>query len=260
LRHPGIRFVGNAPVASLHWADDAWTLRDGAGHVVACAEVLVIANATGCRPLLLPASSNPSTTKLPLAGSVVEKLQILQAVHGTISRGPLPRNTAAGVDWPVHPVNGHGSFIPAVPGPQGLEWLAGATFEPDTIGARSEHTIAPLAEQHRANLHRLEALLPAVGQALAPAFQAQTLSHWSGTRCVTHDRLPLVGPLLDQAQPSLWIQAGQGARGLSFSALGAELLVAQLGQEPWPLDATLARSLDVRRVRRRKAVIAQDGD
>ena len=45
-----------------------------------------------------------------------------------------------------------------------------------------------------------------------------------------------------------------GARGLTFSALGAELLLAaRLGGEPWPLESSLARSLDVRRPKRKRS-------
>jgi tRNA 5-methylaminomethyl-2-thiouridine biosynthesis bifunctional protein len=91
---------------------------------------------------------------------------------------------------------------------------------------------------------------------LAPAFAANQVAHWSATRCVTHDRLPLVGPLQDAREgqlPTLWIHTGMGARGLTFSALGAELLVARLCAEPWPLESSLARSLDVRRPKRRRS-------
>jgi tRNA 5-methylaminomethyl-2-thiouridine biosynthesis bifunctional protein len=97
--------------------------------------------------------------------------------------------------------------------------------------------------------------LPAVGEELASAFARSEVQHWSATRCVTHDRLPWVGALqdtIDGVPPSLWIHAGMGARGLTFSALGAELLVAWICGEPWPLEGSLARSLDVRRPKRRR--------
>jgi tRNA 5-methylaminomethyl-2-thiouridine biosynthesis bifunctional protein len=67
---------------------------------------------------------------------------------------------------------------------------------------------------------------------------------------VTHDRLPLVGSLHSGPHQGLWTIVGMGARGLSFSALCAELLVAKLGGEPLPVELALARSLDVQRIRR----------
>jgi tRNA 5-methylaminomethyl-2-thiouridine biosynthesis bifunctional protein len=44
-----------------------------------------------------------------------------------------------------------------------------------------------------------------------------------------------------------------GSRGLSFAVLCAQLLVAQIGAEPWPVEASLARSLHSTRTRRGKS-------
>lgn len=75
---------------------------------------------------------------------------------------------------------------------------------------------------------------------------------WQGTRCISHDRLPLVGALDDAALPTLWICAAMGARGLSFSALCAELLAAWLGDEPLPMESNLAKLLASSRPQRKK--------
>jgi tRNA 5-methylaminomethyl-2-thiouridine biosynthesis bifunctional protein len=48
-----------------------------------------------------------------------------------------------------------------------------------------------------------------------------------------------------------------GARGLSFSALCAELLVARLGGEPLPIESKLARLLATHRIQRSR-VVAED--
>jgi tRNA 5-methylaminomethyl-2-thiouridine biosynthesis bifunctional protein len=70
---------------------------------------------------------------------------------------------------------------------------------------------------------------------------------WCRERCAGHDRLPLVGPVLAGDTPSVWMLAGMGSRGLSFSALCAELLASYMGGEPLPLEASLARSLHTTR-------------
>jgi tRNA 5-methylaminomethyl-2-thiouridine biosynthesis bifunctional protein len=93
------------------------------------------------------------------------------------------------------------------------------------------------------NLERLKQLMPQLGAALAPEFQPEVVRTWKNTRCVTLDRLPLVGPVIEADHPSLWICAGMGSRGMSFSVLCAELLAAQWGNEPLPVGATLAQSL-----------------
>lgn len=117
---------------------------------------------------------------------------------------------------------------------------------------------ADLAQEHAANLGKLAALLPEVAKTVAAQFRTGQVQAWQGSRCISHDRLPLVGPLEDGPAPTLWISAGMGARGLSFSALCAELLVAQLGGEPLPLERNLARALDTRRSRRQTIAVAHN--
>ena len=54
------------------------------------------------------------------------------------------------------------------------------------------------------------------------------------------NRLPMVVPL----EPAgVWLCTGMGSRGLSFAALCAELLAAQLHAEPLPVDLPLAKAL-----------------
>lgn len=247
LAHAGIQCRYGVEVAALDCQSGLWQVRDAAGTVHAESELLLLANATACVPLMLDPAH-----RAYLGQGLPERLETLHAVHGTVSYGPHAVGMPS-THWPSHPWNGHGCFLPDVPMPEGRGWLAGSTFEPDGIPEQAGHRLAPLEEQHRANARRLQQLLPQVGADLAPLFAQGAVQHWSATRCVTHDRLPLVGPLQDSdGLATLWIHAGMGARGLTFSALGAELLAARLGGEPWPLESGLARSLDVRRPRRKR--------
>ena len=242
LNRPGIRFQGNAAVHRLEPVDGHWVLRDAQGEEIARAELVVLANAMACATLV---ESLPEAAAV--GQDVRDKLQSLQALHGTMSLGPRTDDNAGSSALPPFPVNGHGSFLPHVPTESGAQWLAGATFETD-IAALDD-----VAAQHQANYAKLGQLLPTAAEVLAPSFAQGQVSHWNGTRCVTYDRLPFVGPLSATDKPSLWICAGMGARGLSFAALCAELLAARVGAEPLPLEASLARSLDVHRTRRVRA-------
>ncbi len=250
LAHPGIAFCGQAHVCGLRWSGDAWSLLDAAGNELGQAEQVVFANALACAPLLgtLP---DPSL----LHANVWAHLDDLHGMHGTVSRGNYKPHTSVQLvaSFPRFPVNGQGSFLPCIPTEQGFEWLLGATYEsnescPDPSQATDQAESAAVA--HTANLAKLQQLLPATAAALTGAFEAGALSAWSGTRCVSHDRMPLVGPLMAGAAPSLWINAAMGSRGLSFSAVCAELLVAQLCAEPLPVEISLARGLDAQRLRR----------
>ncbi len=238
LNQPGIRFMPHARVTKLLRQDGAWQLRGEQGQEWGQFDVVVLANAMDCVPLLRT-GLDADARSLP---ELQDKLAALHAVHGTLSYGTYAE-TLPGL--PATPVNGNGCFVPHVPGPDGEQWCAGATFEPDALAA------ADTQAQHALNMQRLRQLLPMDAFDLPDTLDRGPVAQWTSTRCVTHDRLPLVGPVDSAAGPGLWLCVGMGARGLSLSALCAELLVARLGAEPLPVEFSLSRSLDVNRVRRK---------
>jgi tRNA 5-methylaminomethyl-2-thiouridine biosynthesis bifunctional protein len=250
LDHPFIQFHGGTAVHSLQREVRNWQLRDARGVEVGCADLVVFANAYGSVELLQRVAAELPADFAWLPGAL-EKLECLQSMPGTLSFGasPAPGDTAASV-LPAFPVNGHGSFVSGVPTVQGLQWYAGSTFQADPA------LHADLGREHAINLAKLQALLPQVADLLAPQFASQQVQAWQGTRCISHDRLPLVGPLDDVEQPTLWMCAAMGARGLSFSALCAELLVAWLGHEPLPMESQMAKALGTRRPLRKKSPTA----
>jgi tRNA 5-methylaminomethyl-2-thiouridine biosynthesis bifunctional protein len=163
----------------------------------------------------------------------------MHPVYGSISSGP-----AAGLPHrPALPVQGQGHFLPALPSAQGLQWLAGAGFESDDS--------ATDAACHQTNLARVAHLVPGLTASLQAQFQSGQLGLWRGQRCVSHDRMPLVGPASSGGENGLWMCLAMGARGLTFAALCAELLAARLMDEPLPLPKRLARLLDVQRLQSR---------
>ena len=223
LRHPRIEWRGGCRVAALEpLAEGGWRLLDDAGQELARAEQVVLASAYATRDLLQRAGlASPP----------------LNPLRGQISWGALeelPPEVRALL--PAMPVNGHGCFVSGTPGPDGRPaWIAGATFE----RAVTEALLKP--EDQIANRDKLMRLLPALGQALAPAFEQA--GAWAGLRCTLPDRVPAVGPLDAQAWPGLQVCAGMGARGLTLSVLCGELLAALLHGEPWPVERKLAQSL-----------------
>ncbi len=236
LAQQGVTFIGNAQITSIRCSEGLWRLYDPQGHELGIYAAVVVANAMGCAALLKGAGSG-----VQLKPDLLAKISALQAVHGTLSHGTYAEALEG---LPQTPVNGHGCFIPQVPGAGGMQWFAGSTFEPDTL------TASDLGAQHAANMERLSQLLPLEGFDLGETLDRGPTAQWSATRCVTHDRLPLVGPVETQSGTGLWLCVGMGARGLSFSALCAELLVARLGAEPLPVEFSLSGSLDANRVRR----------
>jgi tRNA 5-methylaminomethyl-2-thiouridine biosynthesis bifunctional protein len=239
LAQTGITFKGNTKIATLQRSGCLWSLGDAQGQKVGPFEVVIVASAMGCTTLL----KGFNGMEQPAYADLADKLSALQAVHGTLSHG---RYAEAIPDLPATPVNGNGCFIPHVPDAAGEQWCTGSTFESDPLAA------ADIWSQRATNMERLQHLLPGVGRALAETLDRGPVSQWSSTRCVTHDRLPLVGPVGNDLSQGLWICVGMGSRGLSYSALCAELLVARLCAEPLPVEFSLARSLDCNRVRRKR--------
>jgi tRNA 5-methylaminomethyl-2-thiouridine biosynthesis bifunctional protein len=230
LAQPGVEFRGLAHVASLRRAHDEWLLLDDAGNTLARAGHVVLANACNLPHLLTGLQDT-----MPALRARIAHLPALHGMRGLLSWGlRQPGDEAA---LPPFPVNGLGGLIPSVPTGQGTAWYAGATYE------AVAHSALSGAAHHQINHGKLHALLPAAAQALALDFVTGSVQAWGNTRCVSSDRLPLVGALDEGEAPSLWLSAALGSRGLSFSMLCAELLAAQLGAEPWPAEASLARFL-----------------
>lgn len=222
LAHPQIAFCGEHPVARVTRHGVLWHIEGKDGKLLAQAELVLLANGLDCQSLLSTVETEPR------AASAVA---MLHAAFGTVSIGK-----ADGVAHrPPAPVNGAGSLIPALPGVTGTEaqqWLVGADFSAQPL---------PIAQTHAANMQRL--------QTLAPDMRAQPSAHWQGQRCVSHDRMPLVGPLLAAPDATLWLCAGMGARGMAWSGVCAELLASRITGEPWPLARDLARHVDSQRRR-----------
>ena len=78
-----------------------------------------------------------------------------------------------------------------------------------------------------------------------------TLHAWTGIRCASTDRRPLVGPLHEDVPDGLWLSTAMGSRGLTFAALAGELIAAGVHGEPLPLARKLALALSPSRHKNR---------
>jgi len=221
-------------IASLYRDGDAWQVLDDQGGVVAKAPVVVLANSVDAARLA------------PLASAS------LKPVRGQLTDVPVA-SLEPGVAWPEVVVCGDGYLLPAEPGAQTVR--IGSSFQP------GETDLAERAADHAANLRRLAALQPQQAAALARLDPAQ-LQGYVGVRCVSANRLPLIGPVADEAVamapgfrlrgphaplprvPGLYAALAYGSRGLTWSVLGAELLAAQIDGGPLPLESDLAAALD----------------
>ena len=223
LATPGVTWRGRCDVACLQRIGARWHAIDRTGNALACGEFVVVAAGHATAALVDAHTSSP----LPL-----------QPIRGQLSwalQTPATATPDAGI--PGFPVNGHGHLLTGIPsGPDGAAptWLAGASYERDVAVATQR------PEDDAYNLVRLHQLLPRVAHRFSTQQHANgtALQAWTGVRCATPARLPWVGPV-PGACAGLWMCAGMGSRGLTFAALCAELLVAQVQGEPWPVERAL---------------------
>jgi tRNA 5-methylaminomethyl-2-thiouridine biosynthesis bifunctional protein len=213
---PAIEWRGDAQVAKLTPLNGGWQVLNAAGDLLMQADLVVIS--AGFNSQTLTAASGVAPPDM-------------QAIRGQVTFG-LQHESA---QLPRFPVNGHGGLIPGISTPDGPLWLMGASYERD----QPEPQVR--AQDHADNLARLQKLLPQAADALANQFDPERAQGWAGVRCATPNRLPLVMPLPGASQ--VWLCTGMGSRGLSFAALCAELLAAQLHREPLPVDRRLAEAM-----------------
>ena len=219
LRTPGVQWRGQSTVGRLQRVGSVWQVLGDSGELLASSDVVVLAAGYATAALVAPLTASRLA---------------LQAIRGQVSWAPhAPGTTTV---CPVFPVNGHGHLLANLPldaNGHRPAWLIGASFERDNT------SITPRPTDDQYNLQRLHTLLPLCAQTLTqtpPALRA-----WTGVRCATPTRLPSVGAVANA--DGLWLCTGLGSRGLTFAALCAELLAAQLHGEPWPVERRLARAL-----------------
>ncbi|MFM0741873.1 bifunctional tRNA (5-methylaminomethyl-2-thiouridine)(34)-methyltransferase MnmD/FAD-dependent 5-carboxymethylaminomethyl-2-thiouridine(34) oxidoreductase MnmC [Paraburkholderia xenovorans] len=209
--------------------DGQWTVFDTSGQAVARAPVVIVATAHDAARI---AGLRHAPTR---------------SIRGQLSL--LPPGSVAPLALPVI---GEGYAVPLADGVT----LTGATYELDDL----DTSLRPAG--HLENLERVARMLPALGGVAGPE-QTATLAGRVAFRCVTSDRMPMIGNFADEAAAThdaqrlrgawpldlprtegLYGAFAYGSRGLVWAALGAELIASQIEGEPWPLERNLAEDID----------------
>ena len=223
---PGLVFHPARTVNALVRDGNLWRALEADGTLIAAAPVVVLAN------------SHDATRLVPLG---VELKRV---------RGQLTCLPPGSIDPPGMVLAGAGHLIPAADGAA----VVGSTYDFE------DEDPEPRASGHAGNLERLELLLPGSAARLDSAQLAGTV----GFRCVTPDRLPLIGALPDiqatrfdpHAVPrlhGLYGALGYASRGLTWAMLAGELIASAVEGEPLPLEGDLADAVDPARFALRRA-------
>ena len=223
-RHAGTLSLRCATaVAHLQYTDGMWAAIGADGTVLASAPTVVLANGMG-------ALAFEEAAGLPLS-----------AIRGQVSHVP-----ASVLPTLPYVLCGDGYMTRAYDGVVSV----GATYGPDT-------GIGVTTDDHAENMVKLQQLLPGLGH--VPDVTA--LSGRVGLRCVTPDRMPLIGALpaslaantrgvADKGLaaiarvPGLYGLLGYASRGLITAPLAAEILACQLTGEVMPVGRDLQDAVD----------------
>jgi tRNA 5-methylaminomethyl-2-thiouridine biosynthesis bifunctional protein len=239
LRHrEAITTYFNTEVAQLKRINEHWHAIDHSGNTIASAPVVIVANAFDAARLM-------PQCHLPL----------------TRLRGQITQLPAGSLPHLRHALCGNGYVTSSTLGAHSI----GATFDMDDDDPQ------PREDGHRFNLQRLAELIP---NADLSGFEPSQLEGRVGFRTMAIDRMPIIGALPDTTQtlkpgaqlrdvpriPSLYALLALGSRGLAWGPLAAELLAAQLNNEPLPLERDLMAAIDPGRflIRQQRRAIVSD--
>ncbi len=138
----------------------------------------------------------------------------------------------------------HGGYL--TPPVDGLHCV-GATFDQDDNCPAARDT------DNLRNLQQLQQYLPEHWQQLG-GDNIRVESERVGFRCQSTDFLPLAGHLgdIDQALTGLWLNIAHGSRGITGTALCAEVIASDLCAEPSPVDRAMHAALAPARFIRRQ--------
>lgn len=234
---------GSVQVDRIESRDGGWRLVDADGGLIATADVLVLANAGDALRLL----GRPDWP--------------LEAIRGQLTCLPAAALARAGLSAPRVPVAGAGYLMPELDGTV----CFGATAQ--TVDADRAVRI----DDHRLNIAQLERLAGMRLNLDPHAATGRTAWRWT-----SRDRLPVIGAVpdlealvqagssrTDQARfvprrPGLFVFTALGSRGITWSALGAQVIACGVSGAPMPLEADLLDAIDparfvVRAWRRQKS-------
>ena len=245
---PHVSLRLDCAVQSLVRSAIGWRALDAAGALLAEAEVVVLANAGDALRLLGDLGDGWRG-----GGGGGDIGAPMEAVRGQISWLP-----AASLVWPLPrlAVTGAGYLLPEANG----QAIFGATAQ------RGDADASVRTADHILNLQQLERLTGTRIDVGVDTLQGRTAWRW-----VTGDRLPIIGavpdapgsptwPLptgpggmraqrLDQPRfvprhTGLFVFTGLGSRGITWSALGAQILAASVSGTPMPVEASLLDAVD----------------
>jgi tRNA 5-methylaminomethyl-2-thiouridine biosynthesis bifunctional protein len=196
-----IACIADAEAARVDRSDRGMQVLDVANNLLAQGDGVILAN--GCQAQVLIAEHD---------------LQ-LRPVRGQVTEIPL---TSSDLRTPVC----RDGYV--TPGVNGIHYVGGTFDESVSAAVETE-------ADHVTNYERAVRILPSVfGNA-----DRDRRAGWAGIRCVSRDRVPVVGPVMDGVSACL----GMGSRGFGWAPLAGEVLASAIVGASCPLEQSVATEI-----------------
>ena len=215
----GLQTIWSSPIERLELKGELWSALDKNGSSIATAQTVVLANAFGAQDLLTPFG---------------QKLY-LKPVRGQLSIFRIDQQSDLLERIPRINLSGDGYCTPPVwnPETQSYRWLVGSTYDENQNSTQASAASDEHNRRLAAGLLRPHTIDPA---------KLTVTDQFVGVRCVSKDRLPIIGAV--SGLPNLYLATALGSRGLLWSTLASAIIPALSHSSDFALERLARFGLD----------------
>ncbi len=219
LGNYSVHTIWSTKVARIEKASGNWLAFDDDNNQLAKAQTIVLANAFGAQTLV-----EPFDIKL-----------FLKPVRGQLNVFEFTKESGLLARLPKTIVSGEGYCLPPRYDSvrKNYHWLVGSSYD------EHDDSLLPRSQSDQHNLGLAKGMLAPI----EPDFSSlKTFDRFVGIRCVTKDRLPLIGglPTLD----NVYVVSALGSRGLLWATLASYAIPALSHSSAFALDRLARFGLD----------------
>lgn len=202
--------IWSKTVARIEKENGIWIARDQGGNTLQRARTLILANAFGVQALAKQFDSD----------------LFLKPVRGQLTIFALAKDSELVHQLPKSIVSGEGYCLPPRYDKkhQRYHWLVGSTYDEHDSG------LDPREISDQFNLELARGLAPAESD----LEELRPIDRFVGLRCVTKDRLPLIGAL--PQLENVYVVSALGSRGLLWATLASYVIPALSHSSAFALD------------------------
>lgn len=214
-----LQTIWSRKVECLELQNDCWRALDKNGNCIARAQTVVLANALGAQDLLTPFGQR----------------LYLKPVRGQLSIFGIDQRSSLIKHIPRINLSGDGYCTPPVwnDQTQSHHWLVGSTYD------ENQDSQEPSVASDAYNRQLAVGLLKP--RTIDPA-ELMVVDRFVGVRCVSKDRLPLIGAV--PGLPKFYVATALGSRGLLWSTLASVVIPALSHSSDFALERLARFGLD----------------